>query len=427
MASRPSRRAVSRAVAALGGLHSSAGAGALPFNNRALWVGAAVGCDRSTTPTTTRATMLKAPTNGGGALRPRTALAGVTSLFIGFHQRQQTRWVARETATAPDGVPAADGAVVYMDDFDSHLPSPSTSSESPPAPRSDQSYLDGMNDEQRAAILAPVAPMKVLAGPGSGKTRVLVGRVTHLINELGVPPSHILCITFTNKAAREMRERLEASIGPDNAAAITAGTFHSVASRMLRKHIHLLEDYGRGNDFTIYDETDTKSLLRDILVEHFNEDKKNVDTGLAKGRISAAKNAVQHCVGLRGNRMMQALLESRPVLKHDPAVMKGFPRLYDEYEAGLRAANAMDFDDLLSATVVGFYFSSSPVNFFEASSSHQTTPFDRVVHTTHRILCEVDVMTWWAEPSSLPVLRIESGTAALGSRLTSFFYRTVGP
>ena len=103
----------------------------------------------------------------------------------------------------------------------------------PIAPPPSTAHLDGMNDEQRAAILAPIAPMKVLAGPGSGKTRVLVGRVTHLINECGVPPSHILCITFTNKAAREMKERLELSVGVDNANAVTSGTFHSVASLSL--------------------------------------------------------------------------------------------------------------------------------------------------------------------------------------------------
>jgi len=256
-----------------------------------------------------------------------------------------------ETAAAAGAgapAPAADDSDVYTDsDFD--LPSyPSSRRGS-----GDQSYLDGMNEQQRSAILAPLVPMKVLAGPGSGKTRVLVGRVTHLINELGVPPSHILCITFTNKAAKEMRERLQASVGRDNAAAITAGTFHSVASRMLRKHVHMLESYGRGNDFAIYDESDTRALLRKILVDQFNEDKKKVDPGQAKGRISAAKSAIDHCVGVSGTRMMQALIDLRPTLKHDPGVIKDFPRLYDEYEASLRSANAMDFDDLLSATVVG--------------------------------------------------------------------------
>ena len=123
----------------------------------------------------------------------------------------------------------------------------SSPAEAEPAFRANAPHLEGMNEQQISAIVAPIAPMKVLAGPGSGKTRVLVGRVTHLINELGVPPSHILCITFTNKAAREMRERLIASVGEDNARQITAGTFHSVASRMLRKHVHLLDGYGRGN------------------------------------------------------------------------------------------------------------------------------------------------------------------------------------
>ena len=212
-------------------------------------------------------------------------------------------------------------------------------------------HLDGMNDEQKAAILAPIVPMKVLAGPGSGKTRVLVGRVTHLINELGVPPSHILCITFTNKAAREMKERLELSVGVENAQAVTSGTFHSVASRMLRKHVHLLETYGRGNDFAIYDESDTRALIRKILVDRFNEDKKKVDPGLVKGRISASKSAVDHCVGVSGERMLRALIDTRPNLKHDPGVINQFAQVYDEYEANLRSSNALDFDDLLSSAV----------------------------------------------------------------------------
>ena len=227
--------------------------------------------------------------------------------------------------------------------------SPAHSAE--PMFRADAPHLEGMNDEQIAAIVAPVAPMKVLAGPGSGKTRVLVGRVTHLINELGVPPSHILCITFTNKAAREMRERLVASVGEENARQITAGTFHSVASRMLRKHVHLLDGYGRGNDFVIYDEADTKSIIRKIMVDVFMEDKKKADPALAKSRISAAKSAVDACVGMDGRRMARALCDTRPSLKRDPYIRDQFPRLYDEYEANLRSSNALDFDDLLSAAV----------------------------------------------------------------------------
>ena len=227
----------------------------------------------------------------------------------------------------------------------------SSPAEAEPAFRANAPHLEGMNEQQISAIVAPIAPMKVLAGPGSGKTRVLVGRVTHLINELGVPPSHILCITFTNKAAREMRERLIASVGEDNARQITAGTFHSVASRMLRKHVHLLDGYGRGNDFVIYDEADTKSIIRKILVDVFMEDKKKVDPSLAKSRISAAKSAVDACVGMDGRRMMRALCETRPNLKRDPYTRDQFPRLYDEYEANLRSSNALDFDDLLSAAV----------------------------------------------------------------------------
>ena len=120
---------------------------------------------------------------------------------------------------------------------------------------------------------------------------------------------------------------------------------------MLRKHVHLLESYGRGNDFTIFDEADTRPLLRKILVETFNEDKKKVDPGLVKGRVSAAKSACGPLRGPGGKRMLQALIETRPNLGRDPGVMNQFAQTYDEYEANLRSSNAMDFDDLLSAAV----------------------------------------------------------------------------
>jgi len=115
---------------------------------------------------------------------------------------------------------------------------------------------------------------------------------------------------------------------------------------MLRKHIHLLEDYGRSNDFAIYDTSDTEAMLRKILLEHFISpqdklDKKKVDTNQARGRISAAKSAVVHSVGLNGISMLRALLETRPKLVYDPIVNKEFASLYDKYEAKLRNANAM--------------------------------------------------------------------------------------
>ena len=96
---------------------------------------------------------------------------------------------------------------------------------------------------------------------------------------------------------------------------------------------------------------DTRALIRKILVDRFNEDKKKVDAGLVKGRISASKSAVDHCVGVSGERMLRALIETRPNLQHDPGVVNQFARLYDEYEANLRSSNALDFDDLLSAAV----------------------------------------------------------------------------
>ena len=138
-------------------------------------------------------------------------------------------------------------------------------------------HLEGMNDEQRAAILAPIVPMKVLAGPGSGKSP-RAGRSCHASHQRARRPAvHILFITFTNKAAREMRERLHLSVGVENANAITAGTFHSVASRMLRKHVHLLESCGRATGLHHLRRGRHTSAAAKILVETFNEDKKKVD------------------------------------------------------------------------------------------------------------------------------------------------------
>ena len=96
---------------------------------------------------------------------------------------------------------------------------------------------------------------------------------------------------------------------------------------MLRKHVHLLDGYGRGNDFVIYDEADTKSIIRKIMVDVFMEDKKKADPALAKSRISAAKSAVDACVGMDGRRMARALCDTRPSLKRDPYIRDQFPRL----------------------------------------------------------------------------------------------------
>jgi len=142
------------------------------------------------------------------------------------------------------------------------------------------SYLDELNDIQRKAVTALEGPVMVIAGPGSGKTRVLTYRIAHLINN-NVPPWQILALTFTNKAAREMKERIEKVVG-SGANRIWAGTFHSLFARILRVEAHKI---GYPNDFTIYDTDDSKSVISEIL-KSMNLDKKVYNNGAVRSRIS---------------------------------------------------------------------------------------------------------------------------------------------
>ncbi|MGE4288141.1 MAG: UvrD-helicase domain-containing protein, partial [Salinivirgaceae bacterium] len=126
-----------------------------------------------------------------------------------------------------------------------------------------QNYLDELNQAQREAVLAKEGPSLVVAGAGSGKTRVLTYRIAHLLAS-GVAPWHILALTFTNKAAREMKERIGRVVGDELAASLWMGTFHSIFSRILRSEAELL---GFPSAFTIYDTTDSKSLIKSLIKE----------------------------------------------------------------------------------------------------------------------------------------------------------------
>ena len=146
-------------------------------------------------------------------------------------------------------------------------------------------YLAGLNESQRAAVEHIEGPTMVIAGAGSGKTRVLTIRIAYMIDH-GVDPFNILALTFTNKAAKEMTERIGSIVGSSEAKNITMGTFHSVFSRILRFNADRL---GYPQNFTIYDTQDTKSLLKDIVKE-LNLDDKIYKPSMVYGRISAAKN-----------------------------------------------------------------------------------------------------------------------------------------
>jgi DNA helicase II / ATP-dependent DNA helicase PcrA len=195
-----------------------------------------------------------------------------------------------------------------------------------------QEYLADLNDAQREAVLTTEGPLLVIAGAGSGKTRVLTYRVAHLLAACGVEPNAILAITFTHKAAGEMRERIEAAVGP-KARAIWILTFHAACGRILRREAERL---GYRSNFTIYDQADQIRLVRDCLEELERDPKRFVPRGIHT-QISNAKNAL---IG-------PDEYASRVASFYDQTVAD----TYTLYQRRLFASNAVDFDDMLMLTV----------------------------------------------------------------------------
>ena len=200
-------------------------------------------------------------------------------------------------------------------------------------------YLNGLNESQRLAVEQIDGPIMVIAGAGSGKTRVLTYRIAHMIRQ-GIDPFNIMALTFTNKAAKEMTERIGSIVGNSEAKNITMGTFHSVFSRLLRFNSDLL---GYPTNFTIYDTADSKSLIKDILKE-LNLDDKTYKPSLVLGRISSAKNNLisPEAYALNAEIIQEDALSKRPELF----------RIYQAYSNRCFKAGAMDFDDLLYQTNV---------------------------------------------------------------------------
>lgn len=188
--------------------------------------------------------------------------------------------------------------------------------------------IDSLNPAQKEAVLTTEGPLLVLAGAGSGKTRVLTYRIAHIVADLDVRPWRILAITFTNKAAAEMRERLQALL-PDGTRGMWVCTFHAMCVRMLREDADLL---GYTGQFTIYDDDDSRRLVRDIM-QGLGIEQKQFPLNMIRSKISTAKNA-----------MIDAEEFSRRA--STPPEQKA-AQVYLELERRLRAANAMDFDDLL--------------------------------------------------------------------------------
>ncbi|GAB3333332.1 3'-5' exonuclease [Larkinella ripae] len=201
-------------------------------------------------------------------------------------------------------------------------------------------YISTLNEPQRQAVLHDNGPLMIIAGAGSGKTRVLTYRIAHLI-EKGVDPFRILSLTFTNKAAGEMRHRIESVVGSE-ARNIWMGTFHSVFAKILRIEAKAL---GYTSNFSIYDTDDSKSLLRSIIKE-FAMDDKVYRPNMVFARISGAKNRLVGWADYLANPLIQA--------DDAAARMPEIGRIYKAYAMRCFQANAMDFDDLLFNTNVLF-------------------------------------------------------------------------
>jgi len=202
-------------------------------------------------------------------------------------------------------------------------------------------YLEGLNPQQKEGVVNVEGPCMIIAGAGSGKTRVLTYRIAHLIKQKDVDPFNILALTFTNKAAGEMRERIESVVGTE-ARNLWMGTFHSVFARILRRES---EKIGYPSNFTIYDTDDSKSLIKNIVKEQGLDDKL-YKPNIVFNRISGAKNRLISWMEYINNPVYKADDES--------SMRPEIGRLYKLYSERCFKAGAMDFDDLLFNTNVLF-------------------------------------------------------------------------
>ena len=211
------------------------------------------------------------------------------------------------------------------------------------------SIYDTLNEQQRLGVTTTEGPVLILAGAGSGKTRVLTHRTAYLIEEMGVNPYNIMAITFTNKAAGEMRERIDQIVGYGSES-IWVSTFHSTCVRILRRHIDRI---GYDTNFTIYDADDSKSIMKDICK------RLDIDTKLYKersllGAISSAKDEL-----ISPNEFALRAAASSEFGKRKQA------QVYQEYQDVLRKNNALDFDDLIVKTVELFQADPEVLNYYQ--------------------------------------------------------------
>jgi len=243
-------------------------------------------------------------------------------------------------------------------------------------------YLEKLNKEQREAVLHTEGPLLILAGAGSGKTRVLTYRIAYLIEEKSVYPSNILAITFTNKAAREMKDRVQSIIsGTDN---MWISTFHATCVRILRKNVESLKDYKK--NFIIYDSKDQEALIKECLKE-LNLNEKNFPFRAVSAEISGAKDMLLTPEKFSDRNM------------HDMRRRK-LADIYKLYQKKLQKNNAMDFDDILYKTVELFELNPDILQYYQNKfkyimvDEYQDTNFCqytliRLLAKQHKNLCVV--------------------------------------
>ncbi len=207
--------------------------------------------------------------------------------------------------------------------------------------------FEDLNQAQKEAVEKVGGPILVFAGAGSGKTRVLTHKIGYLINEIGIPPQNILAVTFTNKAASEMKSRVQSIVSSD-ASKVNVGTFHSICAGILRRQIHKI---GYTNDFTIYDQNDSKSLLKEV-VKNLNFDLKTFDPRTCQIKISQYKNKLQSPENVAS--LATDIFEERISL------------IYEEYQKKLKAFNSVDFDDLLLLPLQLFKESIDTLEFYQS-------------------------------------------------------------
>ena len=261
----------------------------------------------------------------------------------------------------------------------------------PSAARNDDPLLAGLNPQQRAAVESRADALLIVAGAGSGKTSVLTRRIARLLRDRELWPSQILAITFTNKAAGEMRERVGQLIGRDAAEGMWISTFHSACVRILRREA---QQFGFTQAFTIYDSADSRALIKRI-VKDLQADTLGLTVSAAAGKISRLKNELIDAEGY-----------SRQINPNDPTEVM-FLEVFRRYSAELLRANAFDFDDLIAQTVYLFRAFPQVAALYQRRFRHLLV--DEYQDTNHAQYALIRELTQPVEPQHVPAdTRIET-------------------